>query len=157
MASGDQNQDLMTSQAAPPQTSDATPYLLGSRPWFPALILVRPPALPSARGRHNFQPKASCPSLSRRTDIRLTVLAWPFFRLQSAASVHLAFIRSHLPRRATIQLTFSRAGTSSVTRRLNFRVICLRSDSHVATCDGPGSGACALFPLIPGNNFPGNN
>jgi len=58
-----------------------TPYLLGSRPWFPALILVRPLALPPARGRHNFQPKASCPSLSRRADIRLTVLAWPFFPL----------------------------------------------------------------------------
>src|SRR6516165_5227219 len=48
---------------------------LGSRPWFPALILVLPLALPPARGQHNFQPKASCPSLSRRADIRLTVLA----------------------------------------------------------------------------------
>src|SRR6516164_6848014 len=81
MASGDQNQNLMTSQAAITAASEATPYLLGSRPWFPALILVLPLALPSARGQHNFQPKASCPSLSRRADIRLTVLAWPFFRL----------------------------------------------------------------------------
>ena len=44
----------------PVVSASLTTYFLGSRLWFPALILVLPLALPSARGQHNFQPKASC-------------------------------------------------------------------------------------------------